>query len=66
MTTTGAPPRSDRLPRCYFCGSRDTMAPFRRAQRVLLLSWLLPIRWRYCRKCGRHFLDFRKPRNAPY
>jgi hypothetical protein len=54
--------RSARIPRCYFCFSTDTMPPFRRSARVLLLSWLLPLRWRYCRKCARHFITLGRPR----
>jgi hypothetical protein len=38
------------------------MPPFRRSARVLLLSWLLPLRWRYCRKCARHFITLGRPR----
>jgi hypothetical protein len=36
------------------------MPPFRKSADVLLLSWFLPIRWRYCRKCGRHFLNWKR------
>ena len=52
-------------PTCYFCGSEDTMAPFKRSDSVLVLSWLLPLRWRYCRECTRHFLSFRRPAVRP-
>jgi hypothetical protein len=45
------------LQRCYFCGSNDSMTPFKKEARVLLLSWLIPrLRWSYCRSCTRHFL----------
>lgn len=51
-------------PRCWFCGVADNMTPFRRSERVLLLSEILPVRWRYCRKCARHFIATGKPRRA--
>jgi len=51
------------MPNCYFCGSQDTMSPFRRSERVLLLSlFLRTLRWRYCRACTRHFLTFQRDR----
>ena len=49
-------------PRCYFCSSTDTMPPFHKSARVFLLSRILPIRWRYCRRCARHFITTGKPR----
>jgi hypothetical protein len=54
---------SKRPPRCYFCSSTDTMAPFRRSARIFLLSALLPLRWRYCRRCARHFVTTGRPRD---
>ena len=51
-----------RPPRCYFCLSTDTMPPFMRSARVFLLSRLFPIRWRYCRRCARHFITTGKPK----
>ncbi|HUG40166.1 MAG TPA: hypothetical protein VMM12_06770 [Longimicrobiales bacterium] len=39
------------------------MAPFRRPERVLLLSSILrTLRWRYCRACTRHFLTLQRDR----
>lgn len=50
---------------CYFCGSDDAMTPFRRPDRMPLLSWIFPtLRWRYCRTCTRHFLGFHRERPA--
>jgi hypothetical protein len=47
------------MPMCPFCCSFDTMEPFRREPRVVLLSSLFPrLRWRYCRSCTRHFLTW--------
>ena len=44
---------------CPFCHSTDTMEPFRRSPRVLILSRILPrLRWQYCRSCTQHFLTF--------
>jgi len=54
--------RVARVPRCYFCFSTDTMVPFHKSSRVFLLSWIVPIRWRYCRKCARHFITLGRPR----
>jgi hypothetical protein len=51
------------MPRCYFCGSHDTMPPFQKSRAVFLLSWILPIQWRFCRKCARHFLTIRRRRS---
>lgn len=47
------------MSKCYFCGSADSMAPFRRAEHVFILSRILrSLRWRYCRACTRHYLTF--------
>ena len=54
------------LKRCYFCGSRDWMPPFKRPARVFLLSWLIPkLRWSYCRSCTHHFLMLGQPSVGP-
>jgi hypothetical protein len=51
------PASSHRPPMCYYCSSTDTMEPFRRPERVFLVTRLFPrIRARYCRHCTRHFL----------
>ena len=41
------------------------MPPFKRKDAVWLLSWVMPLRWRYCRECTRHFLSFRRPAVRP-
>jgi len=48
-------------PKCLFCGSMDTMPPFRKSERIPLLTALFPIRRRYCRECSRHFISFTRP-----
>lgn len=55
-----ATPRSSS--RCWLCGSHDTMVPFRRAEALPLLSALLPLRWRYCRRGAHHFIELKRPR----
>ena len=55
----GKPQGHTVLPMCYFCSSTDTMVPFRRESRVFLLSAVIPrLRWRYCRNCRSHFIDY--------
>jgi hypothetical protein len=61
-TRTAVSSRAARPPRCWFCSSTDTMAPFRRPARVFLISSVLPVRWRYCRACARHFITTGRPR----
>jgi hypothetical protein len=46
---------------CYLCGSDDTMRPFKKQEEVFFLSLLLPIRWRFCRSCYRHFIVRKRP-----
>jgi hypothetical protein len=49
-----------KVQRCPFCRASDHMSPFSRSDRVPLLSRLLPrVRWRYCRRCARHFIVWR-------
>lgn len=44
------------MTRCYFCGSGDSMHPFQKPSKVLLLSLVWPrLRRFYCRSCARHF-----------
>lgn len=63
--SSGRTGRSNRnVPICPYCFSEDTMEPFRKPSRVMLLSRILPrLRRRYCRSCTRHFLVF-VPRSA--
>ena len=50
--------------KCYLCGSDDTMRPFKKEENVLVLSWILPIRWRFCRQCYRHFITKKAPHRS--
>jgi hypothetical protein len=61
------PDRNERHTRlCPFCHSSDTMEPFRRSPRVLILSRILPrLRWQYCRSCTLHFLTFARRKGGP-
>ncbi|HUF70513.1 MAG TPA: hypothetical protein VMM79_17820 [Longimicrobiales bacterium] len=64
MDRQADPDRNERHTRlCPFCHSNDTMEPFRRSPRVLILSRILPrLRWQYCRSCTLHFLTFARPK----
>jgi hypothetical protein len=37
------------------------MRPFKKEEEVFILSLFLPIRWRFCRSCYRHFITKRRP-----
>jgi hypothetical protein len=67
MDRPADPDRNERHIRlCPFCHSTDTMEPFRRSPRVLILSRILPrLRWQYCRSCTMHFLTFARRKGRP-
>lgn len=45
---------------CYLCGSDDTMAPFKKEENIAIISLFLPLRWRFCRACYRHFITTKR------
>jgi hypothetical protein len=48
------------MKRCLYCWSTDTMRPFKRSDRILVLTFILRrLRMRFCRSCGRHFPTWR-------
>jgi hypothetical protein len=52
------------MTKCYLCGSGDTMRPFKKPEQIAIISWFLPLRWRFCRSCYRHFITTKRAKSV--